>query len=179
MADWQINVAAEPHDLFIDTTFDLVINKLKITGFLAHPLAVDMLVPVAWCIHSGMDGAEYEHLFRAITDACSRRSLLMRPRAIFTDFDAAIRNAVQSVWHGVPHYGDLSHFLQAIHRWCMQHGQDAIVTDAVEQARTLAITRPDAAFRSKLAEFLACWKVKSPAFAEYFEQQWIKRTSSG
>lgn len=83
------------------------------------------------------------------------------------------------MWPSVPHYGDLFHFLQAIRRWCTQHGQDANVALAVAKARELATTRPDAAFRAKLTEFLSFWKVKSPPFSDYFEQQWTKRTQSG
>lgn len=83
------------------------------------------------------------------------------------------------MWPSVPHYGDLFHFLQAIRRWCTQHGQDANVALAVAKARELATTRPDAAFRAKLTEFLSVWKVKSPPFSDYFEQQWTKRTQSG
>lgn len=179
MADWQVNVAGESHYLFVDTTFDLVEDKLKLTTLLAQPLTVDMLVPLAWCIHSGMDAAEYTHLFRSVVDASTSCSLKMRLSAIFTDFDLSLRNALQAVWSGIPHHGDLFHFLQAIRRWCVQHGQDAIANEAQSKARELATTRPDAAFRNKLVEFSTFWKTKSVAFWEYFEQQWLKRTSSG
>ena len=84
MADWQLNVAAEPHYLFVDTTFDLVENKLKLSTLLALPLTVEMLVPIAWCIHSGMSMGTSSVLSQTPSPLARFRCGLVQPSQTLT-----------------------------------------------------------------------------------------------
>lgn len=160
---------------FIDGTFDLIQDSLVCT-ILAVKVELpngDWVVPVAFLIHSSRTTDTYSDFFRDLLRKCNNR---WQPAFILGDYERAFRTAVNTVFStSTRYFGDYFHFLQANLRWYRSNvnNQDWMKKALTESLRILFYSETAQTFRENQDAFLHQWDQWSPAYAEYFRNEWI------
>jgi hypothetical protein len=143
------------HYMYIDGTFDMIERGLSLTTVLYDIDGIS--TPVAWIIHSNKSEEDYS---LALETLRRKTKHLMRPLAIFLDFEAALKNALAKVFPGVPIYGGFFHFMQANVRWLQQHKYPQHITVAVETLSCVPSNPVEISLVRTLCEFIFYFNAK-------------------
>lgn len=137
--------------------------------------------PFAYVLMTRKTQRAYTHLFQYINErVCS-----LDCGSFTSDYEVAMRNALQAVFPGVHLYACWFHYSQALKRKVKQlpqfdrflHSLEA-AEDIYYKLQCLPLLPPEyilEAFQQLKKEALAIDKTKFAPFLKYFERQWIKK----
>lgn len=177
VADRGLKMFAEFGDIFfLDTTFDLIKEKLFLTTLMMRYQGWG--IPIAWLISSNRTIETYEHFLSYLAKHVPQY-YRFAPAACLGDFDPALRGAVEKTLPGTNYFGDFFHFLYDNIKWKMAYGSEAN-TNKQTLSRTLRIlwaspTREH--FDQNFRLFCAIWS-RDPPYLRYFNDTWMRRFPS-
>lgn len=173
-------------DIYIDATFG-------VTPFHARQLLVILCDlrgrprPIIYAIMNGQATENYSVIFEFIRDGIiSFDGLLRTPNCATTDFEQAIRLALDKVWPNIRKVGCYFHFAQAIRRNArsIKSLSASLIGDTIQhkvlimfiRLGLLPLERVDAGFNAVL-HFISSNKLEDDFqdFADYFRRTWFGR----
>lgn len=166
IADSAFECIKNSKNLFFDATFKISDDNFYLTT-LMHSFR-DLLVPVAFFIHSSKQTKEYRHFFNSL-----KKMFQLSPIQICADFDNSVREACAQVFPDVPISGDYFHFIQCHLKVLKEMKGQSFNEKLIDDMYSLYHAFNNYEFDQRLAEFSNEWSKLHSEFNHYFHN-WLK-----